>query len=76
MKLLIGYARAEGLKRLVGEVLHENTTMLNMCRELGFSITGSEDPAVANVTLDLNHPAVETLSKDNPFRPKSRIGVS
>lgn len=76
MKLLIGYARAEGLKRLVGEVLHENTTMLNMCRELGFSITGSEDPAVANVSLDLNHPAVETLSKDNPFRPKSRIGVS
>lgn len=75
MKLLIGYARAEGLKRLFGEVLHENTTMLNMCRELGFSVTVAEDPAVANVRLDLGHPAAEAISRDNPFRPKSKIGT-
>ena len=76
MKLLIDYAHAEGLKRLVGEVLRENTTMLNVCRELGFSVTSAEDPAVANVTLDLNHPAAEALSRDNLFRPKSEIGLS
>ena len=40
MQLLIEYARAEGLKSLYGEVLNENTTMLAMCRELGFKVTG------------------------------------
>ena len=71
MQLLIGYARSEGLKRLFGEVLHENTTMLNMCRELGFSVTGADDPTVANVTLDLNHPAVEAIGIDSLIRPAS-----
>jgi hypothetical protein len=49
--------------------------MLNMCRELGFSVTVAEDPAVANVRLDLGHPAAEAISRDNPFRPKSKIGA-
>ncbi len=35
---LIEYARSEGLRRIEGQVLKENTTMLTMCRELGFSI--------------------------------------
>ena len=42
MQLLIDYARAEGLKSLFGEVLNENTTMLAMCRELGFKV--ASDP--------------------------------
>jgi acetyltransferase len=54
MKLLIDYARAEGLKYLSGQVLRENVTMLTMCRELGFRITSdAEDAGIAIVSLDL-----------------------
>lgn len=38
MELLIEYARADGLRRIEGQVLGENTAMLRMCGELGFSI--------------------------------------
>jgi acetyltransferase len=54
MQLIIGYARAEGLGRIRGQVLAENTTMLAMCRKLGFSLT--TDPAdrgIVNVELAL-----------------------
>ncbi len=36
MQLIIEYARSEGLKRISGQVLPDNTVMLTMCRELGF----------------------------------------
>jgi acetyltransferase len=49
MQLLIEYARAEGLKSLFGEVLSENTTMLAMCRELGFKV--AVDPGEAGVSI-------------------------
>ena len=42
MQMIIEYARAEGLKKVEGQVLGENSTMMAMCRELGFSI--SPDP--------------------------------
>jgi len=54
MRLLIAYARSEGLKSLFGEVLNENETMLTMCRNLGFDVR--RDPAergVSLVSLDL-----------------------
>jgi len=38
MQLLIEYARAEGLKTIWGDVLAENTVMLQMCRSLGFEV--------------------------------------
>jgi acetyltransferase len=38
MQLIIEYARSEGLKAISGDVLHENTIMLEMCRQLGFEI--------------------------------------
>jgi acetyltransferase len=38
MQLIIAYGRAKGLSAIEGEVLHENTQMLDMCRELGFEI--------------------------------------
>jgi acetyltransferase len=38
MQLIIEYARAEGLSSIAGQVLRDNTTMLAMCRELGFEI--------------------------------------
>ncbi len=43
MARLIDYARTEGLRELSGHVLAENTTMLRMCGELGFEITGSSE---------------------------------
>ena len=39
MQLIIEYARSEGLKVISGDVLAENTTMLDMCRDLGFEVT-------------------------------------
>ncbi len=55
MRHLIDYARAEGLERLHGSVLAENSTMLRMCRDLGFEIRHDpEDPAVYQVELPLN----------------------
>lgn len=43
MELMIRYAKAEGLKTIVGEVLAENTTMLAMCERLGFEVTSSSE---------------------------------
>jgi acetyltransferase len=43
MQLIIEYAGAEGLRTIEGQVLSENTTMLAMCKELGFQITA--DPS-------------------------------
>lgn len=42
MELIIDYARNEGLKRIEGQVLRENTVMLRMCTELGFHV--ADDP--------------------------------
>ncbi|MEP9373655.1 bifunctional acetate--CoA ligase family protein/GNAT family N-acetyltransferase [Mesorhizobium sp. KR1-2] len=38
LRHLIDYAAADGLKRIEGIILNENTKMLGMCRELGFTI--------------------------------------
>jgi acetyltransferase len=54
MQLIIEYARAEGLKRIEGQVLAENRTMLEMCRELGFAIAADpEDRETCRVALAL-----------------------
>jgi acetyltransferase len=54
MQLIIEYAKSEGLKRISGEVLQENSTMLNMCRELGFTLKHDvADHALCDVTLEL-----------------------
>jgi acetyltransferase len=58
MQLLIEYARAEGLAKLSGQVLRNNTTMLTMCRELGFEIESDPvDADIAVVSLDLTRNA-------------------
>jgi acetyltransferase len=52
MQHLIAYAKSERLEELYGSVLSGNTTMLRMCRELGFSIeTEPDDPSVRRVVL-------------------------
>ena len=43
MALITDYARAEGLNTIEGQVLSENSTMLAMCRELGFEIATDPD---------------------------------
>jgi RimJ/RimL family protein N-acetyltransferase len=43
MQMIISYGRAKGLRSIGGQVLHENTTMIEMCRELGFEISGVPD---------------------------------
>jgi acetyltransferase len=54
MQLIIEYARSEGLKAISGDVLQENTVMLEMCRELGFEAkTDAAEPGVCNVKLRL-----------------------
>ncbi len=52
MQLLIEYARAEGIRTIEGQVLCENTTMLAMCRQLGFDVASDPtDPTMCMVKL-------------------------
>ena len=54
MQMIIDYARTEGLAAIEGQVLRENTTMLDMCRELGFEIaTDPQEPEICIVKLAL-----------------------
>ncbi|QOZ30596.1 bifunctional acetate--CoA ligase family protein/GNAT family N-acetyltransferase [Bradyrhizobium sp. CCBAU 53421] len=72
MQLLIHYARSEGLKRLSGQVLTENTTMIGMCRDLGFTATmDPEDHSIVDVVLDLDRPAVDAVGADILIRPSA-----
>ncbi|MBR1122814.1 bifunctional acetate--CoA ligase family protein/GNAT family N-acetyltransferase [Bradyrhizobium lablabi] len=55
MQLLIEYARSEGLKQIVGQVLRDNTTMVQMCRHLGFKVEPDPDQGdLLVVTLPLD----------------------
>ena len=50
MRKMIDYARSKGIRELFGYVLRENETMLAMSRELGFTVTGSDEgPGVLRV---------------------------
>jgi acetyltransferase len=49
MKLIIEYGRAEGVRAIRGQVLSANTTMLEMCRHLGFEIR--PDPQNSDISL-------------------------
>ena len=54
MRLMIEWAKAEGLREIEGQVLRENSTMLDMCRSLGFSIRiDPDDPELRLVTLPI-----------------------
>ena len=54
MQFIIEYARAEGIRSIHGQVLQENTTMLDMCRELGFQIVSDpQEPSCIVATLPL-----------------------
>jgi acetyltransferase len=55
MQLIIEYARAEGLQRVDGQILRENSVMIKMCRELGFHVADDpRDQTLCLARLDLN----------------------
>jgi acetyltransferase len=54
MSQLIAYARSAGLAEIYGHIMRENTTMIDMCRRLGFTIaTDPEDSTLVLATLKL-----------------------
>ncbi len=54
MQQLMAYAKTETLQTLTGMVLQENTGMLRMRKEMGFSrVAVVDDPEVAHVRLVL-----------------------
>ncbi|MFU0504626.1 bifunctional acetate--CoA ligase family protein/GNAT family N-acetyltransferase [Pseudaminobacter sp. NGMCC 1.201702] len=54
LEQIVAYARAEGIGRVEGIVLEENTGMLRMCREFGFSMAHQPDqPGLKCVVLEL-----------------------
>jgi acetyltransferase len=54
MRLIIEYAKSEGLKTISGDVLKENTIMLEMCRHLGFEVKADPvEHGICNVKLKL-----------------------
>jgi acetyltransferase len=54
MQLIIEYARSEGLKVISGDVLRENTVMLELCRNLGFEVeSNSAEHGICDVRLKL-----------------------
>jgi acetyltransferase len=52
MRRVIDYAKEKGLRRVYGDVLVENATMLQMCAELGFHMQDM-GPDIRRVVLDL-----------------------
>ncbi|HEX8666146.1 MAG TPA: bifunctional acetate--CoA ligase family protein/GNAT family N-acetyltransferase [Beijerinckiaceae bacterium] len=54
MRLMIEWAKADGLSTVEGQVLAENTTMLDMCRALGFEVrTDPDDSEMKIVRLPI-----------------------
>ncbi|MGB9370021.1 MAG: GNAT family N-acetyltransferase [Xanthobacteraceae bacterium] len=57
MQRMIEYARTIGIKRVLGQVLAENITMLHMCEQLGFRVADdAHTKAIKVVTLELGTP--------------------
>jgi acetyltransferase len=57
MRILIRYAEREGLQELTGDVLEQNSRMLEMCRALGFEVSADpEDLSLRKVRLKLPAP--------------------
>jgi acetyltransferase len=64
MRRVIDYAKERGLRRVYGDVLAENTIMLQMCAELGFRAEdiGSD---IKRVVLDLENDGGRRASGDH-----------
>jgi len=53
MQQIITYARDRGVRQIVGEVLAENTVMLQICRSLGFTVSMTDESDMRHVALKL-----------------------
>ncbi|MBZ9672282.1 GNAT family N-acetyltransferase [Mesorhizobium sp. ES1-3] len=54
LRQLVDYAKADGIGRIEGTILGENTKMLAMCREFGFSTRRHpKEPGLVEATLEL-----------------------
>ena len=54
MRRIIDYARRQGIKEIYGDVLRENTTMLNLSRAFGFTVQMDlDDTSLMHVVLKL-----------------------
>jgi acetyltransferase len=53
MRRLIEVGREEGLDRIVAEILGANSGMVRICKELGFSITASQDGDTVQAELKI-----------------------
>ncbi len=53
LEKMIAHCRARGVRRMVGQVMAENTRMLDLARSLGFAGRLIPGEAVVEVTLDL-----------------------
>ena len=53
LRLLIDYAKSDGLTELVGFVLRENIDMLTVAEALGFQTLESREPGILKVALRL-----------------------
>jgi acetyltransferase len=54
---IIRYCRSRGTQTLVGDVLKENSRMLDLTRQLGFTVSRGEEPGLMRVHLELQRPA-------------------
>jgi acetyltransferase len=66
MRRLENVARPRGVKRLVGDVLRENATMLQLMTALGYTVRLTDDPAVVQAVKDIDEP--EALATENDRR--------
>ncbi len=67
MNAILDYARSQGIKRIDGQVLRENTVMLSMCDKLGFTRHGSdEDGGLIEVSKILTEEAAQQVEVRPP----------
>jgi acetyltransferase len=52
LQTILEYARRERIRRVDGQVLSNNTTMLTMCSELGFAVAHLNDASNCIVQLE------------------------
>jgi acetyltransferase len=53
MRRLADVGRERGVKRLVGDVLRENTNMVRLMSGLGYTVEATDDPAVLQAVREL-----------------------
>lgn len=64
LRRIIDYARGRGIEEIHGDVLADNTTMLELCRALGFTAKAyGSDPGVIRVSKRLEEPAPVSVAR-------------